>query len=305
MIGHQWLKSLFARLFKSKVHEPIPYAAVNPHLAQGDIFGLSLVTPLADDEIRILRTETGLHGTHVFAGEPGRIFGYDDLLETIDALPREELPRPFHNRGGIPLEKVVVFGDLVEYFMIASQTCDVSGIEKNSAKTFAAIVPVIPVSAFLSRERLPIGLSTEDVADETQWSTIVDYLQTQLSEDLSDVRDDAFVLPARIRELLGSWKPPKKTTERQIRGRIVNVLSDTVNPRKNYIYYLPANTDLRVPEAYVDFTRLFSVVTEKLQQLMPQRVCTLATPYREEFASKLGSYLSRIATPVPLTPPNV
>ncbi len=300
----QWLKRLFTGLFKPKVPEPLPYSSVTPHLAQGDIFSLHLVAPLADDEIRILRTKAGLHGANVFAGDPGHIFDYGHLIETISKLPPDKQFQPFHNQGGLPLEKVVVFGDLVEYFMVASQTCDVSGVD-SKPKIFAAIVPVVPLAAFLSRQRIPIGLEKGDIEDESKWTTIVDYLEMQLKVDVSDMRDDSFALPAKIRELLKDWNPKKNTPEKQIRGKIRGILNEVVKPQKKYLYYLPANSAYGVPEGFVDFTRLYSVVTEKLQKLTPRRVCTLVTPYREEFASKLGSYLSRIATPAPLTPPDI
>jgi hypothetical protein len=298
-----WLKNLLARFHKSKVPDPSPYSTAYPYLAQGDIFEISLVAPLADDEIRILRTETGQHGSRVFSGDPGCVFGYADLIDTIAALPADEQVGPFQNRGGIPLEYVVVPGDLMDYFVVASQTCDVSGVG-STPKPFAAILPVTPLAAFLSRERLPIELGQEEMTDETKWTTIVDYLATRLGEDLYAIRDDAFGLPDRIRQLLRKWKPTKNN-EKQVRGKIVNSIKDVVSPRKNYIYYLPLNSEQRVPESFVDFTRLFSAVTDKLQHLIDRRVCTLATPYREEFASKLGNYLSRIATPAPLVPPDL
>ena len=130
------------------------------------------------------------------------------------------------------------------------------------------------------------------MSDEAKWTTIVDYLQGELNEDLSGIRDDAFQLPNRVRELLRNWKPTKKSPRKGHRGKILSTLNDILNPRKSYVYYFPGNADFGIPEGYVDFTRLFSVVTAKLQALSDQRVGTLASPYREEFAAKLGAYLS-------------
>jgi len=142
------------------VATPEPYVEVNAHLAQGDIYSLRLVAPLADNEVRILRTESGRHGDYAFSGEPSRIFDHDDLIRTLADLPPDERLLPFSRKGGIPLEYVVVFGDLVDFFMVASQTCDVSGVDGNAPKPFAAIVPVVSLAAYLSRERLPIGRGT-------------------------------------------------------------------------------------------------------------------------------------------------
>ncbi len=281
---------------------PSPYAEPDSHLAQGDIFGVRLVAPLADNEIRILRTESGLHGERAFAGEAARVFSYDDLTEAMLALPPEEQQVPCENQGGLPLEYVVVFGDLVEYFMVASQTCDVAGLD-SEPKICAAVVPVISLASFLSRQRLPIGLEEADAQDETKWTTIMDWLQAKLGKDLNSLRNDPFALPDGIRALLKGWEPPKNSVERQIRGKIREFLNSAIDPKKNYIYYLPPSPSHRIPEAFVDFTRLYSVVTAKLGELQPHRVCSLASPYREEFAGKLGQYLSRIATPSPLVPP--
>jgi len=300
----QWLLKLFGRFLKSNVPEQTPYSKVNSHLAQSDIFSLILVAPLADDEIRILRTESGLHGTHVFSGEPGYIFDHDHLVETIKELPEQNQLQPFHNQGGLPLEKVVVFGDLVEYFMIASQTCDISGVNSDP-KVFAVIVPVIPLAAFLSRERLRIGLAEEEIDDETKWTTIADYLEERLEHDFSEIREDAFALPKKIREVLGEWNPAKNTLERRIRGKIRDTLKSILNTNKKYIYYLPQDSSYNIPEGWVDFTKIYTVETQKLNALAENRVCTLSTPYREQFSEKLGTYLSRIATPASLIPPSI
>jgi len=287
------------------VATPEPYVEVNAHLAQGDIYSLRLVAPLADNEVRILRTESGRHGDYAFSGEPSRIFDHDDLIRTLADLPPDERLLPFSRKGGIPLEYVVVFGDLVDFFMVASQTCDVSGVDGNAPKPFAAIVPVVSLAAYLSRERLPIGLENREDADESKWTTVADYVESALDEDLSEIRDDPFVLPERIRTLVKDWNPPQNSKEQRIRGAIRNVLNKVVDPKKKYIYYLPADQKRGVPESFVDFTRLYSVVTAKLNDLAGDRVCTLATPYREDFSGKLGLYLSRIATPAPLTPPKL
>jgi hypothetical protein len=274
-------------------------------LAQGDIFSLPLVAPLADDEIRVLRTESGQHGFHVFQdGEPGRIFSYADLVETIGSLPPEDQVPPFPCGEGVPPEMVVVYGDLFQFFIVASQTCDVSGVDARP-KPFAAVLPVVTLAGFLSREELPIGVDRDQMQDRSQYATIVDYLQTALRIDLSSERGDPFALPGRVRDLLRQWKPRKGSPEQRVRGKMVEWMNGVVDARKTYVYYLPAEKTLGIPEGYIDFTRLYSVLIGKVQELMTKRKATLVSPYREEFASKLGTYLSRIATPAPLKPPKV
>jgi len=274
-------------------------------LAQGDIFALALVAPLADDEIRVLRTESGRHGVRVLQNEePGRVYGYEDLIETLSHLPPEERLLPFPRGGDVLPEMVVVHGDLFEYFVMASQTCDVSG-EDGPPKPFAAVLPVVTLAGFLSRQQLPIGLHKHQADDSTKHSTIVDYLEAVLRVDLSSERDDPFQLPIRVRQLLKDWKPEARSPENIARGNMINFMKALVDRKKTYIYYLPAENRLGVPESYVDFTRLYTLLIEKAQELMPQRKATLVSPYREDFASKLGTYLSRIATPTPLEPPRI
>ncbi|MCC7086534.1 MAG: hypothetical protein IT427_16165 [Pirellulales bacterium] len=195
---------------------------------------------------------------------------------------------------------VVVYGDLFEYFILASQTCDVSGND-GPAKPFAAICPVVTMGEMLARERFPI--SKESRKDPAKSTTVVDYLQETLQKDFSADRDDPFTLPNRVRDALAEWQPAT-SSEKETRGRIKNILSES-SFKKSYLYYLPADVAFNMPECYVDFTRLFSVVTERVSSIASNRVCTLVSPYREDFGSKLGSYLSRVATPSPLAPPKI
>ena len=302
------LFGFFAQLIeslKSKVSGTSPYAASEAFLAQGDIFALTLVGPLADDEIRVLRTESGRHGVRVFQNEePGRIYGYEDLIETVSHLPAEERLLPFPRGGNMLPEMVVVHGDLFEYFVMASQTCDVSGVD-GQPKPFAAVLPVVSLASFLSREQVPIAVDGDPADDPSKWCTIVDYLQGVLNVDLSGERDDPFTLPHAVRQLVKDWEPAKRSPEITARRRLIEFMNGVVDPKKAYIYYFPADKSLGVPESFVDFTRLYTLLIGKAQELMPERKATLASPYREQFASKLGTYLSRIATPTPLRPPRM
>lgn len=157
----------------------------------------------------------------------------------------------------------------------------------------------------LSRQKLPIGLSSEKSNDVARWTTIVDYLQTKLGKDLTEFRNDVFALPNKVRSLIDQWSPGRNSPDRQVRNKIREYIRDTVDNRKLYIYYLPYASALNVPESMVDFCKLYTVSTNMLENLKPHRIATIKTPYREQFAEKLAYYLSRVATPASIAPPEV
>lgn len=288
------------------LNDVIPFASCEEHLAQGDIFAISLVAPFPDPEIRIFRTVSGQHGSMVFQpdGERGQVFAYEDLLQVLESLPSTRKLQPFQQNEKGDHEMVVVHAELVACFIIASQTCDVSGID-SQPRPFASILPVVSLRDWLSQERMPIGLSPEESDDVSRWTTIVDYLQTKLGEDLTEFRNDVFALPDKVRSLIDEWSPQRNSPDRQIRNHIRSYIHKAVDNRRLYIYYLPRASDLRVPESIVDFCKLYTVSTNMLEHLKARRIVTIKPPYREQFAQKLAYYLSRVATPTPINPPEV
>jgi hypothetical protein len=68
---------------------------------------------------------------------------------------------------------------------------------------------------------------------------------------------------------------------------------------------MPCKEEIGLPEDFVDFCRLYTIPTETLYELREKRIATINSPYREQFSTKLGTYLSRIATPFPISPPKV
>lgn len=283
--------------------EPIHVCECADHLAQGDIFCQNLVAPFADPEIRIFRTVRGRHGSGVFDGEPGRIFSDDDLRIALDNLTSEQRVMPFHPTDEGLDEMVVVYADLLRYFIVASQTCDVSGVD-SSPKPFATVLPFVTLEDYITRVRLPIGLSAEEAEDAARWTTIKAYLEGSLNADFTGSEEDPFLLPQVVRNFLRDREPSNhdKTT-RQVLKRIRSALTEATNHRKLFIYYLPSAPRLKVPEGFVDFCRTYTLPIETLRTMTPERVAAIASPYREEFARKLGDFLSRIATPSPLVPP--
>ena len=287
-------------------NDVVPFASCEEHLAQGDIFAVSLVAPFPDPEIRIFRTVSGQHGCVVFqpGGERGQVFAYHDLLKVLESLPPSQRLQPFQQNEEGRHEMVVVHAELVACFVLASQSCDVSGID-SKPKPFASVLPVVSLRDCLAQERLPIGLPPEEFDDVSRWTTIVDYLQAKLGEDLTEFRNDVFVLPDKVRSLIEEWSPQRNSPDRQIRNQIRRWIQEAVDNGKLYIYYLPPASALSVPESVVDFCKLYTLSTSMLEDLKSRRIATIKPPYREQFAQKLAYYLSRVATPTPITPPEI
>ena len=107
------------------------YLPPGPQLEQGDIFRTELVAPAADRRQRIFRAADGRHGSVVFEEEcEGRVFARSDLESLLRQSSANELrTRPFVQTPDGHDEMVVVYARLLRYFVIATQTCDISGEE--------------------------------------------------------------------------------------------------------------------------------------------------------------------------------
>jgi hypothetical protein len=142
--------------------ETTPFVNCADHLAQGDIFALRLVAPYADQEIRIFRTDSGLHGSEVFRDKEknGKIFAYDDLITLLEELPPDQRLAPFEKNTEGYHEMAVVYANLLTFFIVASQACDISGPEP---KPFVTVMSIVTLGGYLASEKLPIGLKRENM----------------------------------------------------------------------------------------------------------------------------------------------
>lgn len=283
-----------------------PFEKCAEYLAQGDIFALPLVVPYADHEIRIFRTLSGYHGAKVFEteGQKGHVYDYEELLHTLDKLPQNQRLKPFQRSIEGYDEMVVVYGGLLRYFVVASQTCDISGIDSRP-KPYAVILPIIALGDYLGNEKLPIGLNPEDSHDFSKWSTIADYIEAEIQIDLSKERNNPHALVKEIRKIINEWKPGKSSPKEKVWNQIKRCIREILDSKKLYIYYIPHSSELNVPEGYIDFCRWYTLSIDALQNLKEYRIATIRTPYKEHFAQKLANFLSRIAIPTPLMPPKI
>jgi hypothetical protein len=264
-------------------------------LSQGDIFKQSIVAPFGDYEVRILRTVDGKHGSCVFeTGERFKIFDIEDLRSVLSHQDKNPLrTQPFQVTSDGQKELVVVYGNLFEYFIVASQTCDISGVD-STPKPFCAIVPFKTLLSFCRDEIVPVKKDGDTIFS----GTIIDMISKFAQEDLSDSNE--FEFPNKLRDFIGKWKPTKNTKEHTVKSQIKGFLNNLVGNQKLAIYYIEHSPEFNVPEGFADFTQIITVPTNMLENTKEKRIAKLENSYNYDFAQRLGRFLTRIATPEPM-----
>lgn len=270
-----------------------PYLAVSDFLQQGDIFRQEVVCPTVDTVKRIFRASDGRHGSVVFAENvSGKIFDESELRSTLTATTRTPLHTdPFHTTSDGHPELVVVHGTLTSYFILASQTCDVSGIDKAALPT-SIILPIRTVLEICRYEKLPFASMDNEAL------SIEEFVErNSLNKNLRSI-NDAFSYPDAMRKLLLEWTPTNKSVASD-KGRVKNYLEKQL--KTNWMYYLQADSTFGVPESCADFSVAYTVPTARLASLKDGRIARLGDPYRDQFAQAFATRISRIAVPKPMT----
>ncbi len=276
------------------------YATPDKHLQQGDIFRIPIVSPIADEKERIFRSRDGRHGSVVFEEMcEARVFGLGELVSLLDDT-RERTAlhtEPFSPTEDGQEEMVVVFARLFRHFVIASQTCDISGLDDRRPLPWAAILPVTTLAERCRKERLPFK-------GETDCVTIHEYVvkHSGRADEFESLND--FDYGVALRAVVTEWiksKPPKVvlTNAQQIRKFLLEY------HKKGYLVSLPVDAELGLPESVVDFSSIFTVPTAKLEAIRNYRFARIAGRYREGFSQQFGSFFSRVALPRPMTPDDV
>lgn len=273
-------------------NETQPYVAVTDFLQQGDIFRQEVVCPIVDTVKRIFRSVDGRHGSTVFAENvPGKVFDDAELKSTLAATTRTPLhTAPFHTTNDGHPELVVVHASLTSYFILASQTCDISGVDKAASPT-AIILPIRTVLEICRYERLPFASMSNELL------SIEEFIERNASINTLRSIQDAFSYPAALRKLLQEWNPSGKAVASD-KSRIKNYLGKQL--KGGWIYYLKDDSAFQVPECCVDFSVAYTVPTARLEGLKGHRIARLGDPYRDHFAQAFASRLSRIAVPKPM-----
>lgn len=277
------------------------YGHPEEFLQQGDLFRVDVVAPVVDRVQRLFRSHDGRHASAVFAdGAEGALFdreGLETLLSEIDRQPLHT--EPFEETDDGQMEFVVVQASLLRYFVLASQTCDISGMDGPS-NPVAVILPVITLRDLCTTERFPFLTSRKGVYDKL---TINEYLLRHSGvEEFSEHQDPADY-GAALRIVISEWNPPKNTPQKRNLGLIKSFVQNQA--KKGWLHWLSDDPSFGVPDACVDLSRIFTVATDQLQELSHARIASLRGPYRDQFSQVLGNHLSRIATPKPIGPPGL
>ena len=188
---------------------------------------------------------------------------------------------------------VVVPAELFRYFIIVSNTCDISG-QDAKPKRAAAILPVTTLAEMckgteLEFKSIAIPMTIHSFvsehcpdADELVNSSDVDYSK---------------VVKLTVDKWIGS--KPKKDLLKDAR-RIKNFLHSY--HEKGYMHSLPQNIKYSLPESYIDFTAVLTVPTDKLLGLKHHRFVRIADRYCDCFARKFGEFFSRLSLPEQMRP---
>lgn len=248
---------------------------------------------MVDTQKRIFRASDGRHGSVVFSeGIPAHVFDQEELLGRLNSSTRTPLhTEPFSLTPDGHPELVVVYSSLTSHFVIATQTCDVSGKDRNSLP-MAIILPVITVMEICRYQRLPFRSADGE-------TTIEEFLETNAQNTSLRLERDSFRYPEVIRKALADWVPTTSKLQED-RNRIRNYLARM--QERGWMYFLKQDAAFQIPEGYVDFSVAFTVPTQRLNELNNSRLARIADPYRDQFAQALANRLSRIAVPTPFKP---
>jgi hypothetical protein len=182
--------------------EPSFYASPDEYLQQGDIYRQEVVTPIVDTEKRLFRAADGRHGIAVFSeGATGNVFDEEELrthLRNLTGSARTPLhTEPFELTGQGEPEFVVVQSKQASFFVIATQTCDVSAEDKPVRPT-AIILPILTLLDICKNERLNFRTGGD--------ATIENFLDTNAHATLKRELDP-FAYSNKVRAVLSEWQP--------------------------------------------------------------------------------------------------
>jgi len=266
-----------------------------PELLQGDVFGLPVALPRASLAITACDLNAGGGGSAAPPGTPYRL-----TVEVVAQHDGTLAPTAFQGAGLQTHDPSYVVARTVicDYFLLGSQSCDVSGEGKLD---LTCIVPFWPLGRLLGSELLPITSSSE----RDGRMSIVSYLTQEYDEDFSGVADVDMDMPDKVRATITKHLAKAATAQKDVLKRLRKLISEElVNPFRKSTYYLPAVPALCVPEGYADLGQVYTIPLAELEERRDKRLAQLSGSYREHFSRQLGDLLSRVAVPEPLRPPS-
>jgi hypothetical protein len=275
------------------------YTSIQSHLQQADIFRLDIIAPVADTAKRIFRTQDGQHGSVYFEGQTqAKVFSEEDLSGLLSSIPTKTPwhVSPFSKTSDGQEEMVVAAAKRFRYFILASQTCDISGKDKQPLP-WGTILPIITLGCMCKEEVLPFPQKHIDCS-------IHKYITDNCSEASILHGTDDSNYGSVIRANLPQWMKSSGSGIKKDLQRIATFINNKFD-KKNCIYPLAEDTTFGIPEGYIDFTMISIVPTSKLEEIKSLRIAHLSDTYGVEFIQKFGLFFSRAATPMSIAPPSI
>jgi len=254
------------------------FAACTDHLCQGDVFSLDALGAHSGLEFDVLRKKdkTALLGG--FADV--EYFPFSAIKETVAAS-----------------ETLRLAVTRIRRFIIATQTCDVAGIDHEAIK-FCTIAKIVSLGEFLS-DPVPLEITDKDKGKVQVMVQLKDIAEKMKPEDCAKVQgaiDDELAIPNVLRQLLPTYRKGKpEDVLVAYTAKLTGFLNNVVLRKNGHVWYLPEDKGMKIPESFVDFSCLYAVPTTELQEARASRLATIASPYRELFAQDLGLRFSRVA----------
>jgi len=267
------------------------YCNVAKHLEQGDIFASDFVMPIASQAQRIFRTVSAQHGQLALRGtESGRVFARDELEDALASLHEGQKTAmhtaPFTLTADGHPELVVTHAELRKYFVIATQTCDISGVDKPQLP----VAIVLPINTLQDECRRPLPFRNESAR-----MSIHDFLLKNVPNcTLRDV-SSPYEYGTRLLDTVAAWSPSDQH-QRESRNIIKKVL-ERARKSTTSVFYLHEDSDFNMPESVIDFTSAYTVTTDSLARILTKRIARINNPWREHFAHSFANFIGRVAVP--------
>lgn len=264
---------------------------VEEHLEQGDIYSLELVVPFATREKYIFRTQDGQHGRVALESrQSAHVFDEIEIAELYSSAEGKhhscQITPPFGRAPNGEYELVVAPASLRRYFVVATQTCDVSGVDKQNPVNGVIVLPIQTLQDICLTTQLKFSSEGEEM-------TIHQFLSRNCPDTGLAASLKPLVYGEVLRAAISGWDPTPKKVQ-QDRNRIANLLQRMLDTNTS-TYYLKASSQFGFPESVIDFTTTYTVLRQTLVENKSTRIARIASPDREHFSQKFAHFVSRVA----------
>jgi len=258
------------------------YEPPQEHLSQGDVFCCRLLGTYGGTGLMIVRQMNG--------DPPPEKFSSASELKFVRASDHFQ-----HARGH---EIVSCQVEHLRFFVVASQTCDIAGVDHPPWPT-CLVIKMISICDFVNGATLPLKTDTGGVETIHLARFLHEHLDGKYATKLKELCEHQFEYPGALRDALKGWKPDNNSKPQRFKTKLQSFLKDITDNKEGRTYYFPGDPKFKIPEAFVELDAIFPVNTQDLAGAKGARIASLANPYKEEFSNRLGNRFSRVAVPVP------